>query len=71
MSGKCKVCGFDKHVENADFCQYCGVILTNYCTNGNCDLNNGDSVPIDPEARYCPYCGSQSTFMEAGYFDDK
>lgn len=71
MSLKCLVCGFEDHVEDAAYCQECGRSLINYCTNDLCDLNNGESIPIVYGAKFCPFCGSPSTFSDDGYFDEK
>ncbi|WP_138186521.1 hypothetical protein [Paenibacillus alvei] len=67
MSTKCMRCGFDDHIENAEFCQNCGLELEgNYCTNTNCNMNNGESIPCPVNAFYCPFCGSKTTFFEDG-----
>lgn len=66
---KCPNCGFEDHVENSEFCQECGVLLVNLCSNSSCDLNNGDIVSLPEDAKYCPYCGTESTFKNLGFFD--
>ena len=65
MSNKCRICGFDNHVEDAEFCQKCGVGTNNYCTNDRCDLNNGDKIPVPYDADYCPFCGDLTTLSDA------
>lgn len=66
---KCPNCGLEEHNEYAEYCEECGIFLTNLCTNDCCDLNNGDSVPLSPTAKYCYSCGNESTFNELGFFD--
>ena len=68
---KCPKCGLEEHLECAEFCQECGTLLTNFCPNGMCDLNNGESVPLAANAKFCYYCGSPSSFNEEGFFDKK
>ncbi|KEI15785.1 double zinc ribbon domain-containing protein [Clostridium haemolyticum] len=65
----CPNCGFENHVDDAEFCQECGTYLINNCSNPHCNLNNGDNVPIPNDAKFCPYCGVESTFKEQGFFD--
>lgn len=65
----CPKCGFSEHVEGAEYCQECGTFLINFCSNGICDMNNGDAIPLSENAKFCPFCGSESTFKESGYFD--
>lgn len=34
MAHTCLKCGFDDHVDDAEFCQNCGTMVDgNYCTN--------------------------------------
>lgn len=65
MSDKCRKCGFDNHIEDAEFCQKCGTSIINYCTNKRCDLNNGDAFPVPYDADYCPTCGALATLSDA------
>lgn len=63
----CPNCGLDDHEEDAIFCEKCGIALTNYCSEQNCEANNHDDpklCALRPTALYCPYCGSKSTFFE-------
>lgn len=64
---KCPVCG-NEEVEEGDYCKICKTYLVNKCTN---DVYPGRSAYdgeicaelLDGNARYCPYCGSESTFF--------
>lgn len=63
----CPKCGFDDHLDDAKFCQSCGIELLNFCTNPECETNHLPSeeyqaIPCD--AKYCPYCGSLSTYFD-------
>lgn len=64
-NGKLKECPTCKNEEtniDGSFCQICGEKLINYCSNYNCE--NDTSLPSN--ARYCPICGSPSTFCNEG-----
>lgn len=74
----CPVCQ-NEEIEN-DICQICGTYLVNRCSGVNpdetyyrynsTDFANGDNEGcqhlLSGNARYCPYCGSRSTFFELG-----
>ena len=65
-NGKIKICPVCQNEETnieGTYCQICGHTLANYCTNYDC--SNGNELPTN--ARYCPICGSASTFFNAGY----
>ena len=61
----CIRCGNKKIIGN--FCQICGVPTRNYCTDyffGDGDYQTcTHSEPLPGNARYCPDCGSESTFF--------
>lgn len=65
----CMHCGREnplKENDKASFCIYCGFSLVNICTNfGEC----GAQLP--PYAAYCPYCGTESHFLESGLAESK
>lgn len=63
---KCPNCGFEDHIDDASFCEECGTCLINFCTNDDCEhINDG----LTSTAKFCPHCGAESTFKEAGFFD--
>lgn len=67
-NGKLKECASCHNEETAidgDFCQICGNYLINKCSNYQC--TNNDILPSN--ARYCPICGSFSTFFKNGYLE--
>lgn len=68
---RCPNCDFENHLEDAKFCQQCGIYLINLCTNQRCDLNNGEESPLPDDAKFCPYCGSETSFNKAGFFDSE
>lgn len=62
----CYKCGHSEHLEDADFCQNCGMELLNFCTNSECDTFKlpAEYKAIPRDAKYCPYCGSKSTYFD-------
>lgn len=63
----CPKCGFTDHIEGSHYCQSCGIELLNFCTNELCEVNelpSPEDQSIPHNAKYCPYCGSKSTFYE-------
>lgn len=62
----CPACHWEEHVDNAIYCQACGheLPLVNKCKNSNCQSNTGDKLFIPDSARYCPYCGCETTFYD-------
>lgn len=63
----CPHCGKSDCSEDEIYCSNCGNPLRNYCTNKNCPISDMDSGGLRPTDVFCPYCGSQSTFLEAGF----
>lgn len=63
---KCKQCGAPTNSKDSDelYCSQCGAPVVNYCSNYNCG-----EVLMD-NAKYCKKCGSPSTFLNYGMFDD-
>lgn len=63
----CPNCGFSDHLKNASFCQNCGIELHNYCTDPECEKNSVCDVEyssLPNDAKYCPYCGSKTTYFD-------
>nr|MBO2495052.1 hypothetical protein [Clostridia bacterium] len=56
---KCPICGNEEvgESEYEEYCIICGTYLINKCTSMNCERI------VPGNARYCPYCGSQTTFF--------
>lgn len=71
---KCPVCGNTEigQDENEQYCIICGTYLVNKCTHDYNEYNNFSGELIKPvcgrivpgNARYCPYCGSETTFYK-------
>ena len=57
----CPVCHNEETEIEGDYCQICGISLRNKCSDYRCD--NNDTLPTN--ARFCPICGSVSTFYNA------
>lgn len=65
-NGKAKICprcGNEHIPKDGWFCHICGAYLINKCTNDNGDISTEPCGKIaDGNARYCKYCGAQTTF---------
>lgn len=66
---ECPVCKNENHPDDADYCKICGKPVVNYCLTalsdeGSYRCSRGNFLPGD--ARYCPYCGGKTTFLESG-----
>lgn len=68
----CPICGNEEILEEGEYCHICGSLLIN-----RCDMikSNDDQEPIgycpghkplSGNARYCPYCGGETTFLKTG-----
>lgn len=56
----CPMCENELTNIKGEYCQICGLNITNKCSNWNCqELLSGS-------ARYCNYCGAESTFLQDG-----
>lgn len=54
----CPECQNENTNIDGPFCQICGTHIMNECTNLGC------GGTLDGDARFCPFCGSKSTFLE-------
>lgn len=64
---KCPNCDNENLPLNGEFCQICGTPIYNNCTNMggmNSTCNNGEH--LDGDARFCPYCGCETTYLTNG-----
>lgn len=67
-NGKLKECPNCQNEEtdiDGEYCQICGRYMVNRCSNINC--SNNDILPSN--ARYCPVCGRNSSFLNAGFLE--
>lgn len=69
-TSECPICKNEEHMSNATFCMICGKPAVNQCTSAILVYGNGDQCdhiePLPGNARYCPYCGSETTFLREG-----
>lgn len=66
---ECPNCRNEEFPENSEYCMICGKVTVNRCTfaiqddvpyeMGQCQ----HTEPLPGNARYCPYCGSEATFL--------
>ena len=65
---ECPVCHNTEIAEDGNYCLICGNSLANLCSDSEepygSSCNNTD--PLPGNARYCPYCGAESTFLRRG-----
>lgn len=54
----CPICENEYTNIEGEFCQICGTNIVNKCTNNFCE------ELLTGEARYCSFCGSESTFYK-------
>jgi len=71
----CPRCGNEETNIEGFYCQICGALLVNYCDDRDSnnvfsakDMPCGSEVPVN--ARYCPKCGSRTTFYNDGLLED-
>lgn len=69
---KCPRCGNEEVDYEGDYCTICGAYLVNKCVDKTeVDINGNEYVvksscgPVPGNARYCPLCGSETTFYQA------
>lgn len=81
----CPNCGNEEIENNAVFCKICGRRIINSCAETSYLVEDdhveygytyGNTVPaceqghlLPGNARYCPYCGNETTFNQLGYLD--
>ncbi|MGN0604592.1 MAG: hypothetical protein ACI4I2_11510 [Oscillospiraceae bacterium] len=68
----CPACDNEQIVDGGDYCKICGTKLVNECSE-TYDGETDNYVPpcekgkrLDGNARFCPYCGNQSSFLQNG-----
>ncbi len=61
----CPQCANTKYEDRDTYCRICGLYLLNVCTSDFCE-----AMLDDGSARYCFYCGSQSSFLASGILSD-
>ena len=71
----CLICDNEETDMNGDYCHICGKPLANRCDDRNWEYNDsyGDKPcgkPVPSNARFCPYCGSTTTFFNENILED-
>lgn len=62
---KCPVCNNENIIAEGNYCHICGTYLVNHCTNEP-DSYEGCGRLASGNARYCIYCGAETTFFKNG-----
>lgn len=60
----CPICENEITNIEGEFCQICGNMIVNKCTNKHC------GNLLEDDMRYCPLCGSSSTFLDNGFLNN-
>lgn len=66
---ECILCGNVEYPSGSEYCMICGKPIVNRCTYAisdrpsNYEEQCSHSEPLPSNARYCPYCGNQTTFF--------
>jgi hypothetical protein len=64
---KCPVCQNEETDISGDYCKICGTYIINRCSSFQEHGENADcGVSVDGNARYCAYCGKETTFLQNG-----
>ncbi len=66
---ECPQCKNKEHLEVAEFCMICGKPVINRCTYAidrsvSSEFQCTHDEPLPGNARFCPYCGSKTTFYD-------
>lgn len=64
----CPRCNNEQLPDNGEYCQICGLQIYNVCLDRANNFNSTCSYDgyLDGDARYCPYCGTQTTYLQQG-----
>lgn len=62
---ECPICQNEETAIEGEYCTICGTYLVNICPNEACSYQR-----LPSNARYCPICGSQTTFYRNGILKD-
>lgn len=68
---KCPVCD-NEDIGEGEYCKICGALIINRCTNyHDLDYPSADECgrSADGKARYCIYCGAETTYLRNGYLE--
>ena len=64
---ECPICGNEQYVKDGDYCQICGTSIYNNCIgaidNQFENTTCSDGLHLSGEARFCPYCGCETTYL--------
>lgn len=68
----CPACENEQIISDGDYCKICGTKLVNECSETYSGESDSYIAPcekgkrLDGNARFCPYCGNPSSFLQNG-----
>ena len=64
---RCPKCQNEQLPSEGEFCQICGICIYNDCLGDQNGYGNPceHGMHLSGEARYCPYCGSETTYLQS------
>lgn len=66
---ECPICHNTELTENGKYCMICGESLINICASEVFLQTSTCGDPLPGNARYCPYCGGETTFFKRGILE--
>nr|DAF98360.1 MAG TPA: IrrE protein [Siphoviridae sp. ctnNB1] len=65
---ECPNCRNEEIENDSEYCAICGSYILNTCTNQ--PVNCGHAFdPLPGNARYCPYCGAETTYLQNDFIE--
>ena len=65
---ECPNCRNEEIENDSEYCAICGSYILNTCTNQLISCEHAFD-PLPGNARYCPYCGAETTYLQNGFIE--